>query len=174
MKKIIIKYGFISGAIATIFMVIASVMMHNDPNFHGSMIMGFGGMLIAFSFIFLGIKNFRDKQNGGTVSFGKALQIGILIALISATCYTGVWMLEHHFLYPDFMEKYSALQLKHLSESGLSAGEVQTKTAEIMKMKEDYKNPFMRIMYTYMEIFPLGIIVALISALILKKKAVVL
>jgi hypothetical protein len=172
MKKTILKNGLIAGAIVTIMMVIASTMMYNDPNFQGSMVLGFAGMLIAFSFIFIGIKNFRDKQNGGTVTFWKAFKIGFFIALVASSCYVGVWMIEHHFFFPDFMDKYSALEIRHINESGATAAEIKEKIAEIEHMKVLYKNPFIRILYTYFEIFPLGIIVALISALILKKKTV--
>ena len=170
MKKTILKYGLISGALVTIMMVIMSIMMYNDPNFHGSMVAGFASMLIAFSFIFIGIKNFRDKQNGGTISFGKAFMIGFFIALIASACYVTVWMIEHHFFFPDFMEKYAALAIKNAKEAGAGVVEIQQKTAEMEDMKASYKNPWLRILYTLAEILPVGIVVTLISALILMKK----
>ena len=71
---------------------------------------------------------------------------------------------------PDFMEKYAAKAIEGIKLSGLSADEIAKKVTEMEEMRENYKNPFIRIGYTLMEILPIGIVVALISALILKRK----
>ncbi|MBX9692003.1 MAG: DUF4199 domain-containing protein [Cyanobacteria bacterium] len=151
-------------------MVIATVMCYNNPDFKSSEITGFTGMLLAFSFIFLGIRNFREKRSNGIITFGKALRIGLLIALIASTCYVVAWLIEYYFFLPDFMEKYSAFQLKEAKTSGLNAAAIQEKAQEMAKYKAWYKNPLLIILLTFMEILPFGVVVALISALILKKK----
>ena len=137
-----------------------------------SMIIGFSAMVVAFSFIFIGIKNFRDKQNGGTITFGKAFLLGFMISLIASTIYVITWAVEFHTVLPDFMDKYSAMQVKQLHESGLSGAALDAKIKSIESDNYSYKhNPFVFAMYTYSEILPVGIIVTLISALILKRKA---
>lgn len=171
MKKIILTYGLIAGAIVTVFMAYGVYSLDKNPDFEGSMILGYTGMLVAFSFVFIGVKNYRDKQNGGIITFGEALKIGALISLIASTIYVGVWLIEYYCFYPDFMEKYSAASIEKLKDAGLSALEIKKKTDEMLMMKEMYKNPIWVILLTYMEILvPIGLLVPIITALILKKK----
>jgi len=170
MKKIIITYGLIAGFIVTLFMVYGTFMYYSNPDFKPSMVLGFTGMFIAFTFVFLGIRNFRDKQNGGAITFGNAFKIGALISIIASSCYVAVWLVEYYAFFPDFMDKYTALELKHAQESGITGAELMAKQQEMKTYAEWYKNPFMVILMTYAEILPIGLVIALISSLILKKK----
>lgn len=169
MKKTILINGLIAGFVVTAMMVASSLLCYNDPNFEGSMVLGYLGMLLAFSFIFVGIKSYRDKHNSGLITFGKAFKIGLLITLIASTVYVAVWLVEYYLFIPDFMEKYSAHVLKKAAESGATVAEIQAQTNEMEMYKEWYKNPIMVIVMTYAEILPIGLVVALISALILKR-----
>ena len=170
MKKTVLTYGGIAGLIVTVMMIISTVLYYQNPDFKGNEIIGFTGMFIAFIFVFLGIKNYRDKQNSGVISFGTAFKIGLLITLISSTLYVITWMVECHFFFPDFMEKFMAHSIEEAHKSGLSAVEISRKTTEMNLYKEWYKNPFLLAALTYMEILPIGLIITLISSLILKKK----
>jgi len=105
MKKIILTYGLIAGAIVTAFMAYGVYAMSKNPDYEGSMILGYTGMLVAFAFVFIGIKKYRDDYNDGFINFGKAFKVGILISLIACTIYVGVWLVEYYCLYPDFIEK---------------------------------------------------------------------
>jgi hypothetical protein len=145
--------------------------LHNlNPDFKGSEIIGFTGMFIAFIFIFIGIKSFRDKQNNGVISFGTGFKIGLLISLIASTMYVLTWMIECHFFFPDFMEKYAAQAIEEAQRSGQSAMEIEATKQEMNKYIEWYKNPILLMALTYMEILPIGLVITLFSALILKKK----
>ena len=126
-------------------------------------------MIIAFSLIYIAVKNYRDKQNNGYISFGKAFKIGLLIALIASTMYVVVWAIMYNFFMPDFMEVYSQQMLEQ-AEANLTGAELEAKKAEMEKYKEWYKNPVFFTLLTYTEILPVGIVVALITALILKRK----
>lgn len=171
MKKIIITYGLIAGAIITAVMAYGIYLMDKNPDYEGSMVLGYSAMLVGFSFVFIGIKNFRDKHNNGIISFGKALKIGALISLIASTIYVVVWLFEYYCLYPDFMEKYTGAMIKKMDTATMTAAEIKAKTAEMNMYKEMYKNPLWVIAFTYMEILvPIGIVVPLLSALILKRK----
>lgn len=171
MKKIILTNGLIAGAIVTAVMAYGVYVMDKDPNYEGSMILGYTAMLVGFSFVFIGIKNYRDKHNKGVITFGKALKIGALISLIASTIYVGVWLFEYYCFYPDFMEKYTGAMLKKMDTASMTAAEIKAKTDEMNMYKEMYKNPLWVIAFTYMEILvPIGLLVPLISALILKKK----
>lgn len=137
----------------------------------GSMIMGFSAMIIAFSFIYVGIKNYRDKENGGSITFGNGFLIGFMISLIASTMYVLTWAVEFHYFMPDFMDKYSAVQIKEVQQSGIQGAALTEAIKSIETESYNYKNnPFVFAMYTYMEILPVGIIITLISAFILKRK----
>lgn len=170
MKNIILKNGIIGGLIVAVFSGL-SVYVHSknieDPTV--SYILGFTGMFIGFIFTFVGMKHYRDTLNNGSITFGKAFTIGTLIAFIIATIYVVVWLIELNNFYPDYMEKISASEIKKLQSSGLNANDLQIKIDELNQMKESYKNPLFVIGMTYFEIFPIGIIFSLISALIIKK-----
>jgi hypothetical protein len=178
MKKNILVFGTISGVIISTFMGISmAVMSCGSADMDGgsaSMIMGFSAMAIAFSFIFIGIKNYRDKKQGGTITFGKAFLLGFMISLVASTLYVLTWAVEFHFFMPDFIDKYSAMQVKQLQDSGVTGTVLEESIKSIESTSYNYKhNPFFFAMYTYMEILPVGIIITLISALILRRKAAV-
>jgi hypothetical protein len=175
MKRSILVFGTISGVIISTFMGISMAMMSCGSSNEGggttSMIIGFSAMALAFSFIFVGIKNFRDKQNGGTITFGKGFLLGFMISLIASTLYVITWGVEFHFFMPDFIDKYSAMQVKELQGSGLSATALSEAIKNVESTNYSYKhNPFFFAIYTYAEIFPVGILITLISALVLKRK----
>ena len=174
MKKTILTCGLISGIVVSILMLYTvNTMSHCEGNidYDKSMLIGYASMLIAFSLVFVGIRNYRDKYNEGVISFGKAFKIGILIVLIGSTIYVVAWLIDYFFFIPDFMEKYSVHMLDELKASGASQLEIDKKTQEMVSFGMMYKNPFINAMMTYMEILPVGIIVTLISSLILKKKS---
>lgn len=175
MKRSILKYGLISGLIVSVFMAISMAVVGCSSGESGmgawSMVIGFTSMALAFSFIFVGIKDYRDKQNAGTITFGKAFLIGFMISLIASTLYVMTWAIEYHFFLPDFMDKYSAMQIKQLQQSGLSGAKLEEGIKSIETASYNYKHsPFYFAIYTYMEILPVGIIITLISSLILKRK----
>jgi len=135
------------------------------------MYFGYAMMLLAFSLIFVGVKNYRDKFNGGIIGFGKAFRLGFYIALIASSFYVLSWLIDYYFFIPDFAEKYAAHSLERLKASGASAAEISSQTLKMENFKSMYKNPVFVILMTYIEILPLGTILSLISAWVLKKKS---
>jgi NADH:ubiquinone oxidoreductase subunit 6 (subunit J) len=127
-------------------------------------------MLLAFSLIYIGIRNYRDKYNDGVISFGKAFKTGMMMVLIASTIYVVAWLIDYFFFIPDFMEKYAAQTLAELKASGASQAEMDKETKEMADFARMYKNPLFNAMMTYVEILPVGLIVTLISSLILKRK----
>lgn len=151
-------------------LIVAAVQCYNNKDFSGNMVMGFTLMILAFSFIFVGIKNYRDKFNNGVISFGKAFKIGISIALIASTVYVVTWLIAYYGFIPDFMDKYAAHVIDQARAAGKSTVEINKAIAEMADYKEMYKTPIGVILLTYMEILPVGLVITLISALILKRK----
>ena len=175
MKKNIIIYGLIAGIVVSILMLsTVNYISHCEGNvdYDTSMLIGYASMLIAFSLVFVGIRNYRDKYNGGVISFGKAFKIGIMIVLIASTIYVVAWLIDYFFFIPDFMEKFSAQEIDKLKASGASQIEIDKETKEMANMVKMFKNPLFNAMMTFAEILPVGLIVTLISSLILKRKAI--
>jgi hypothetical protein len=171
MKKNVVVYGLIAGLIVSALMAVNLSMASKSNDFENSILLGYASMIIAFSLIFVGVKNYRDKYNGGGISFGRAFKVGFFITLLASTIYVIVWLIEEHFFFPDFMEKYTAHEISKLQASGISAAKLASKTKELEQAKEWYKNPALKILMTYAEILPVGLGVTLISSLLLKKKS---
>lgn len=171
MKKNVLVFGIISGLLISIFMSASMIYASKNPDAeHGtnSMLIGYLSMLIAFSLIFVAVKTYRDKQNGGVISFGQAFKMGLLIALIGSTMYVISWALVYNLYLPDFMDKYAESMMKQAKPE-----ELQAVTKQAQEYKDMYKNPFLFTFMTYMEILPVGLIVSVITALILKRKTAV-
>ncbi|MBO9672958.1 MAG: DUF4199 domain-containing protein [Sphingobacteriaceae bacterium] len=172
MKKNVIVFGLIAGVIVSVLMVLSMMRCYNDPNLEHSMLIGYASMVLAFSFIFVGIKNYRDKYNDGLITFGKAFKIGALISLVASTIYVIVWLVDYYVFMPDFMDKYVAQVLREAKADGASAAELTKMTKELAANQEMYKNPVMVVLFTYMEILPVGILISLVAAWILRKKPI--
>ena len=164
MKKNVLTYGLIIGIVLCIHMVVLVNVIYNNPTVKANDIVGYAAMVVMFSLIFFGIRNYRNKQLDGLITFGKGFKTGVLIALVSSTIYTIVWLVYYYLFVPDFVEVYTERILNTCSPS-----ELEAKTKQMSSFKEMYKNPLFVVLITYSEILPIGLAVALISALILRK-----
>jgi len=171
MKRSIIIYGLIAGLIVTAWMI-AGMFKLFGSDFIGGMLLTYSTMLVAFSLIFVSVKSFRDKQNNGVITFGKAFRMGLMITLIASTIYVLVWMIDYYYFIPDFFKWYSAHEIANMKAAGASAAEIQKVTVQVQGYAEVYKNPLYNAMYTYLEILPVGLLVSVIAALILRRKPV--
>jgi Protein of unknown function (DUF4199) len=173
MKKNILIYGLTSGIVVSTLMLLSiSYLGHGEGgvDYNTSLLIGYASMLIAFSLVFVGIRNYRDKYNGGVISFGKAFKTGILIVLIASTLYVIAWLIAYFFFMPNFFDEYTVQMLNELKASGAAQAEIDKRTTEMVNFSNMYKNPFFNAMMTYVEILPVGLVVTLISALLLKRK----
>jgi phosphatidylglycerophosphate synthase len=157
MKKIIFKNGLLGGLVVSTTMIITTIFMKAYPDKEPSMVLGFLSMFLSFLFIIIGIKQ-QEASNKSGVSFWKSFKTGFYISAIISTIYVLVWLVIYYNFFPDFMDNYSNIVLKNAKPEELSA-----KTLEMEQMKVAYKNPIFVILYTYFEVFPLGILVALIT-----------
>lgn len=170
MKKIVLRYGLLGGLIVGSVIALSTLYGKYTEHTEGSMLLGYGSMILAFSLIFVALKQLRDKHYGGTISFGKAFKAAFLITLVTSTIYVAVWLICYYFFIPNFMEQYAASMLSQAQADGASAAEMVTKKAEMQQYIDMYKNPLFVVLFTYIEILPVGLIVSLIAALIIKRK----
>ncbi len=170
MTKIVLIFGLISGAIAGGLMwILMGTVNTGSIDFDNGMIWGYATMIIALSLVFFGIKSYRDNH-GGKISFVKGLQVGILISLISAVCYAAAWELYYPRIGDEFMQKYTTYYLDKMKKEGASDAEIEKARTESEQFMEMYKNIFVRFAMSLMEILPVGVIVTLLSALLLRRK----
>ena len=170
MKNTVIKYGLISGALISAMMVL-TIPFHDQIGFETSgLVVGYTTMVLAFLLIYFGVRSYRDAVGGGTVRFGRALAVGVLIAAVSSACYVATWEVMYFKFMPDFMDKYSAHELAKARASGASEADIASRKAEMEKFAVMYKNPLYNAAFTFMEPLPVGLIVALISAGLLSRR----
>lgn len=168
MTKIVLIFGLISGAVAAALMWIMLGVMSTGATDH-SYLLGYASMIISLSLVFFGVKSYRDNS-GGRITFFKGLQVGILISLVCAVCYAVSWEAYYRTSGGDFMAQYTAQYIQQMKDSGAPDAEVAKTQAEMAQMTEMYKNFFVRFAMTLMEIVPVGIVVAVISAALLRRR----
>jgi hypothetical protein len=170
MKKVVLTFGLISGAII-VSLMFATMPLQDNAEFRNSAhLIGYTTMLIAFSMIFFAIKSYRDQHQNGVITFGKGMQIGLLITVIASLSYAIGWEVYMKLFAPDFMEKFASFELAKAKEGGMPEAELNALIAKFDGYKEMYKNPVVRFGMTLMEIAPVGIVMSLIPAALLRKK----
>jgi len=165
MKKNVLIFGLVIGTILCANMIVMINLMYTNPEFKGNDLLGYAAMVLLFSLIFVGVRNYRNNYLDGAISFGHAFKTGFLIALVSSTMYVAVWLFYYYLFVPDFMDVYTTYVLRDTPPSELAA-----KTTEMENFKDLYKSTFVVVLITYAEVLPIGLVVSLISALLLKKK----
>ena len=173
MKKVVLTFGLIAGLIVTTLMLVSiSLMGDGIINFENGELVGYTTMVLTLSpTIFFGIKSYRDNNNDGVISFGKAFQVGILIAGLAAVIYASGWEVYVNTSSSDFMESYTTHYLEQMEKDGASAAEIDEMRVSMNEMAEMYKNPIIRFGMTLMEILPVGLVISLMCAGILRRKS---
>lgn len=169
MKKTVLTFGLISGVIASVLMI-ATIQFIERIGFDRGMIVGYTAIVLSFLLVFFGIRSYRENVGGGYISFGRAFSVGILITLISCAFYVVTWEIAYFNFLPDFFEKYSNYILESARASGASAEEIAAQREQMQRMAVLYQNPFFNALFTFMEPFPVGLLVTLISAAVLRKR----
>jgi hypothetical protein len=173
MKKTILVFGLISGVLSSLMMV-ATVPFIDKIGFDKGYYVGYTAIVLSFLLVFFGIRSYRDNVGNGQITFTKGFTVGICITLISCVFYVVTWEILyftvlHSFM--DHMNKYADYVVEKLRASGASAAAIQAKIQEMKKFQELYENPLFNAAMTFIEPFPVGLVITLISAAILRKKA---
>lgn len=165
MNRIILVYGSITGATIIGSMMLGIVAARSGGNsFFASEALGYSIMLIGFSMIFVATKNYRDKELGGIIKFGTAFKIGLGISLIAGIVYVVTWEVNLYMTDYAFITEYTDSIINKARESGATAAELEATIEQMEQMKVSYDNPLYRLPITFTEIFPVGLLMSLISA----------
>ena len=163
MQRTILTYGLISGVIIILGMIASIVLSAQHTLWLGYLI-----MLIGLSSILMAIKQHRDKVLGGVIKFWPAFLLGLGVAIVAGIAYVLIWEGYMALTHYTFMDDYAASMLAKSKAAGVSAAEYAKQVAEMEKMKRQYANPLFRMPMTFMEIFPVGVLVALVSAALMR------
>jgi hypothetical protein len=169
MGRIIWVYGVIAGVTVAVLMRVAMTLFPEGGT--GGMVAGFSSMIIALSFVFIGVKRYRDIELGGVIRFWKALGVGFGIAAIASCLYVAAWEAYLYSTNYTFMDEYTRIALEQAQKSGKSASEIAALGKEMEGFKTLYANPLSRFAVTFMEISPVAILMPIISAALLCKSS---
>ena len=169
MKKTVFTFGLIAGGILSLMMLL-TIPFHGAIGFDYLEVIGYTSMVAAFLLIFFGVRSYRDSQSGGTVGFGRALAVGVLISVVASLCYVVTWQVVYHNLAPDFLTKYQAHLLEKARADGESDAAIAARKAEMDQFAELYRNPAINAAFTFIEPLPVALIVSLVSAGVLSRK----
>jgi hypothetical protein len=170
MKKTVLTFGLIAGLIISVLMGGSLLLADKNGSGH-SMFLGYTIMVASFLLIYFGIRSYRDNDLAGQISFGRAFTCGILITLITTICYVAMWEVLYFNFMPHFMDGYFAAQIHKVQSSGVDPATIAAQVAAIQRSAQLYENPFVNMAYTFIEPFPVGLIITLVSAAILRRKA---
>jgi hypothetical protein len=168
-KKTILTFGLVSGAISALLLA-ATIPFADRIGFDKGEYFGYTVIVLSLLIVYFGIRSYRDNVSTGHITFGKGFIIGLAITVISCLCYVAAWQLIYFKFMPDFMDKYGAYMVQKLQSSGASAAAIQTQLDEIKRYKQLYDNPLTNAAMTFIEPFPVGLVITLISAAILRRK----
>lgn len=170
MMQKILGYGVVAGIIVGAPMIVTFVGFGDHLPLSYGMIVGYTSMLIALSTVFVAIKRHRDSELGGVIGFWKALGLGLGISFVASVIYVATWEALQAFTHMDFASGYAKALIEQQKAAGASAETLARFSAEMEQFKVDYANPLYRLPMTFTEIFPVGVLVSLIAAALLRNR----
>jgi hypothetical protein len=170
MTNTVLKFGVYSGLVSAALML-ATVPFMNQIGFDKGLFVGYTAMLISFLFVYFGVRSYRDTVLGGRMTFATGFNVGIMITLISCVFYVATWLVVYFFLMPDFAAKFGEFLLESAKAKGASPAELEVTARQAAEYQVLLDNPLTNAAYSFIEPFPVGLLVTLISAAILRKPA---
>ncbi len=169
MKKTVLTFGLISGALSAATMLV-TLPFADKIGWEKGEILGYTVIVLSALMVFFGVRSYRENVGGGRLTFGRGFAVGILITLISSACYVATWEVIYYKLMPGFSEKYAAHMVERAKASGASQQKIDETERQAKQFKQMYDNPAINVAMTFAEVFPIGLVVTLVSAGILRKK----
>lgn len=170
MRRLMLTYGALAGGLIIGTMMLSLTFLGTDHA--GSEWLGYTVMLLALSLVFMGIKRYRDDELGGVIRFGTAVGVGLGITVVASIIYVAAW--EVYLAATDyaFMDTYVRAEIAAREAQGLAGEALQAEIESLRLMQERYASPLFRLPFTLMEIFPVGLLITLVSAGILRNPGV--
>ena len=171
MRKIVLTFGLIAGAMLSVMMILTLPFL-DKIGFDKGEIIGYTSMVLAFLMVYFGVRSYRDNVAGGSVTFGRAFLIGLMITFVASACYVATWQVIYYKLAPDFGEKYAAYAVEKAKKSGATDAQIAATKKDVTEFMNMYKNPLVNIAITFLEPLPVGLLFTLVSAGVLSRRRV--
>src|SRR6185436_5204842 len=143
---------------------------HEQIGFDRGVYVGYTSMVLAFLMVYFGVQSYRDNVAGGSVTFGRAFMVGLMISLVIMACYVAIWEVVYYNFMPDYLADYTAYALEQARQSGKSAAEIAAQAKEMQEFSEMYKNPLVNIAFTLLEPLPVALALTLLTAGIMSRR----
>ena len=169
MRKTVLTFGLIAGAVLSVMMLLTLPFL-DRIGFDKGEIIGYTTMVLAFLMVYFGVRSYRDNVAGGTIKFGRAFVVGLMITLVASACYVATWQLIYYKVAPDFTDKYVVYAVEKAKKSGATDTQIAAQKKEMSEMMYLYKNPLINIGITFLEPLPVGLLFTLVSAFALSRK----
>jgi hypothetical protein len=169
MRKTVLTFGVISGVLSSVMMLLTVPFMDRIGFDHGE-VLGYTLILASLLVVFFGVKSYRDNVAGGTVTFGRAFLVGLLITIISCLFYVATWEVVYFKIMPDFANRYSAYAVDKARKAGASQATIDQTARQMQQLKAMLDNPLTNAAATFIEPFPIGLVVTLVSAGVLRRR----
>ena len=166
--RIVLIYGVVAGLVVAVPMVATMLTLTAETAPDNGALYGYLTMIVALTAVFLGVKHYRDKVLGGAVRFVPALLVGLAISAVASVIYVIGWEISLALTGFDFPSAYLHEMLEAARAKGASAAEIERITQDAQGFARLYANPLYRFLSTFVEIFPIGAVIALISAVLLR------
>jgi hypothetical protein len=170
MKKTVLVFGLISGAVSA-GMMLATLPFLTSLGFDKAEIIGYTSIVLSALVVFFGVRSYRDNVGDGRLTFGRGFTVGLLITLVSCACYVATFEILYFKLMPGFGEKYAAYMVEQVRASGAGPQQIEQTARQAQAFKQMYDNPLINAALTFVEPFPIGLVVTAISAAILRKRS---
>lgn len=167
MFSIAFIYGLLAGAI-TIASILLSLIFFDSSHVASLEWLGYLVMILALSLIFFGVKRYRDRDLGGVITFGNAFMVGMLIAVIAGFAYVIGWEIYLAMTDHAFIAQYASTLIEEMTAQGATEAEIADLTAQMDALQVQYADPLYRLPITFLEIFPVGLLVTIVAALLLR------
>jgi len=168
MLRKILAYGIAAGLVVAVPLFGLAVAMNGREPVPYGMAIGYLTMLVALSAVFIAIKRHRDIDLGGVIGFWRALGLGLGISVVAAVFYVAAWEAALALTHMDFAGSYANLFIEQQKAKGIGGEALAKLVAEMEAFKADYANPSYRLAMTFAEVFPVGVLVSLLSAALLR------
>jgi hypothetical protein len=169
MFKRILQFGLIAGLVIGVFNFCLFTFGPEEHDFENGMLIGYATMLVALSAVFVGIKRHRDVDLGGVIRFWPAFGMGVAMSVIAGVLYVAAWEASQAITGGDFIGAYSEFVIQQARANGESEAAIAKMAAEMKDFAVQYANPWFRLPMVFSEIFPVGLLVSLVSAGLLRR-----
>lgn len=169
MGKTVLKFGVWSG-LAMAALMLAGLPLEHRIGMSYALLLGYTTMVLSFLLVYFGIRSYREKDGGGRITFAKGLAVGLGITAITCVCYVATWEVVYFGFMPRFMDSYWAAETAKAKASGASEEKIARKLKAIDETRRMYDNPVYNAAMTFLEPLPVGLVMALVSAGMLRRR----